>query len=120
MAKLNNDQFHIERFSQIILHFVYAKRILVVLDNVIKEQCSDCKYGRGCLMTRFEKLDAYFDIAFEKVNVCDIIVLFNRTFQTIFGIEERVKKCESWYNRNMPSSLEVKMFARLLVLKGEN
>ena len=56
------------------LNFLYARSILGVLDDVVKEHCYGCEIDHPsqtqhtCLMwTKAEHLDIYFDKAFEKV-----------------------------------------------------
>lgn len=62
------------------LNFLYARSILGVLDDVVKEHCYGCEIDHPsqtqhtCLMwTKAEHLDIYFDKAFEKVIYASIV-----------------------------------------------
>lgn len=62
------------------LNFLYARSILGVLDDVVKEHCYGCEIDHPsqtqhtCLMwTKAEHFDIYFDKAFEKVIYASIV-----------------------------------------------
>lgn len=70
----------VNRLLKHTLNFLYARSILGVLDDVVKEHCYGCEIDHPsqtqhtCLMwTKAEHLDIYFDKAFEKVIYASIV-----------------------------------------------
>ena len=103
----------IERFLKHTLDFLYARAILDLLDDVVKENCYGCEVDHPsqmhhtCLMwTKAEHLDAYFDKAFEKIIYEDMVKRL-RNHVEIMDIPEHYKnnvlnQFEDWCNNHKP------------------
>lgn len=68
----------IERYLKHTLQFLYARVILELLNDVVKENCYGCDVDHPsqaqhtCLMwTKLEHLDIYFDLTFNKIDEKD-------------------------------------------------
>jgi hypothetical protein len=100
----------VERFRKHTLDFVYARSILDLLNDVVKENCYGCEVDHSsqlhhtCLMwTKAEHLDVYFDIAYDKIKYDDIVIKLRQQVEIMdISLDYKNKvldQFEEWCNK---------------------
>jgi len=124
------DEQKVERFLKHTLDFLYARTILDLLNDVVKENCYGCEVDdpsqvhHTCLMwTQIEHLYIYFDLVYDKIKYDDIVVKFRKEVEMMditLGYKNSIlDQFEDWYNEHEPKSETVQRIAeRLLLLQN--
>ena len=96
------------------MDFLYARTVLELLNDVVKENCYGCEVNHPsqvhhtCLMwTSAEHLDVYFDLAFNKIKQEDMVKKFKKEVE-IMDIPVDYKnnvlnQFEEWCNNHKPN-----------------
>ena len=104
----------IERFLGHTLDFLYARTVLELLNDVVKENCYGCEVNHPsqvhhtCLMwTEAEHLETYFDLTFNKINQEDMVKKLRKEVE-IMDIPVDYKnnvlgQFEEWCNNHKPN-----------------
>lgn len=76
-----SEELKIQRFLKQTLDFLYARTVLELLNEVVKDNCYGCEIDHPsqtqhtCLMwTTTEHLDTYFEQTFNKIKYGDVII----------------------------------------------
>ena len=119
-----------ERFLKHTLDYLYARTILDLLNDVVKENCYGCEVDHPsqvehtCLMwTQVEHLDVYFNLTFEKIIYGDIVKKFRKKVEFMdIPIDDKnsvLDQFDDWCNEHKPKAETVQYIAeRLLLLEN--
>jgi hypothetical protein len=121
---------NVERFLKHTMEFLYARTILELLNDVVKENCYGCEVDHPshvqhtCLMwTQVEHLDTYFNLTFEKI-IYENMVSKLRNEVEIMDIPIDYKnnvldQFADWCKEHKPNTGTVRYIAeRLLLLEN--
>ena len=120
----------VERFLKHTLDYLYARTILELLNDVVKENCYGCEVDHPsqvehtCLMwTQVEHLDVYFNLTFEKIIYGDIVKKFRKKVEFMdIPIDDKnsvLDQFDDWCNEHKPKAETVQYIAeRLLLLEN--
>lgn len=125
---MNSSSKH-EKLCKHTLEFLYARTILELLPEIVKENCYGCEVNHPsqtshpCLMwTEYEHLECYFNVCKAKICEKDIIRKFTEQVE-IMDIDEDLKNSfisniDDWFLLHKPNSEDIKdICARLLALE---
>ena len=120
----------VERFLKHTLEFLYARTILELLNDVVKEHCYGCEVDHPsqvehtCLMwTQIEHLDTYFNLTFDKIIYGDIVSKLRKEVEFMdIPIDHKnsvLAQFEDWCNEHKPNAETVQYIdERLLLLEN--